>query len=240
MSKEEDVTLISTRCRELFDLTALRLPEEYRYASVGHCILDAVFSIGVTYESTRLVVKRYCKARAIERIRATEALSPPSAQESLSVFVQYIDSMGPGQFADQIVNNHQRTSTRNGILKADAALRFAKALRSFDVDYLQDLDALATNSALDTQLRAVTGMGSGIAIQYFWMLAGSEDLIKPDRMVLRFIESALARPFDSIAEAVTLLIAATEALRLEAPALNARLLDYVIWEHQRQQPKPLN
>jgi hypothetical protein len=237
MSMESDVTLLANRCRKLFDLGALVLPQEYRYASVGHCVLDAVFSIGVRYSSTRLVVKRYCEKRGVTHIRSSEALPPPSDQEPLSAFVNYIDAMGPSAFADNIVHNHQRTSPRSGILKAVGALRFAKVLRSFRVEYLQDLSAHTANASLDSQLRAITGMKSGIAVQYFWMLAGSEDMIKPDRMVLRFIEAALMRPFTSIAGATTMVTAAAQTLRHDFPALNARLLDYAIWEQQRTQPK---
>lgn len=231
-----DINLLATRCRELFDLEALELPDEYRYASVGHCVLDAIFSIGVKYASTRLVVERYCQKRGILRFRPTEALLPPSEQEPLSAFIAYADSRGPTAFAEDTLCNHQRTSPRSGILKADASLRFAKVLRSFGVEFLQDLAPLALDPKLDTHLRAVHGQRSGIAIQYFWMLAGSQDLIKPDRMILRFVVEALSRPCASTAEASRLLIAAAQSLRSEFPGLNARLLDYTIWNYQRQRP----
>jgi len=233
MSADPDIDLLAARCRELFDLEALELPDEYRYASVGHCVLDAVFSIGVKYASTRLVVKRYCEKRGIPRFRPTEALLTPAEQEPLSAFIAYGDSQGPEVFAEQTLCNHHRTSPRSGILKADACLRFAKVLRSFGVEFFQDLAPLAFDPKLDTQLRAVHGQRSGIAIQYFWMLAGSQDLIKPDRMILRFITEALSRPCASTAEASQLLIAASQSLRSEFPGLNARLLDYTIWDYQR-------
>jgi len=114
-------------------------------------------------------------------------------------------------------------------------LQFARTLKSFKVEFLQDLAPLATNTELDAQLRAVPGQSSGIAIQYFWMLTGSQDLIKPDRMVLRFIGDALSRPFTSTVGATELLIKTTQTLRSEFPSLNARLLDYAIWSHQRSQ-----
>ncbi len=236
MTAAADVDLLASRCRELFDLGTLELPDEYRYASVGHCILDALFSIGVKYASTRLVVQRYCKQRGVAHFRPTEALPVVADQEPLSAFIAYGESQGSQSFAENILENKQRTSTRNGILKADACLRFARVLRSFKVEFLQDLAPIALNTVLDTQLRAVRGQSSGIAIQYFWMLTGSQDLIKPDRMVLRFIVDSLSRPFTSSVAATQLLIAATQALRSEFPALNARLLDYAIWNYQRSLP----
>lgn len=36
MSADPDINLLAMRCRELFDLETLELPDEYRYASVGH------------------------------------------------------------------------------------------------------------------------------------------------------------------------------------------------------------
>jgi len=236
MSAASDVHLLATRCRKSFNLAALELPDEYRYAGVGHCVLDAVFSIGVRYSSTRLVVKRYCNKRGITHFRPTEELPVAADQEPLSAFIAYCESQGPQSFAENTVENEQRTSPRSGILKAEACLRFAKVLNSFNVEFLQDVAPLALNIELDAKLRAVTGQSSGIAIQYFWMLTGSQDLIKPDRMVLRFINEVLSRPLTSTVDASRLLVATTKLLRSEFPTLNARLLDYAIWNHQHRQP----
>jgi hypothetical protein len=118
------------------------------------------------------VVKRYCDKKAIAHFRPTEPLPPPTTQEPLSVFVAYGESMGPDAFADRIVENRQRSSPRNGILKADAALQFAKVLRSFNVESLQQLKSLTNSEDLDHRLRAITGMRSGIAVQYFWCRIG--------------------------------------------------------------------
>lgn len=43
-----------------FDLENVELPDEYYYTCLPLCLLDAVFSIGVTYSSTRNTVRRYC------------------------------------------------------------------------------------------------------------------------------------------------------------------------------------
>jgi hypothetical protein len=102
----------------------------------------------------------------------------------------------------------------------------------FGVD--KDLKALANDNSLDRDLRSITGLSSGVAIHYFWMLTGSEDLVKPDRMVLRFLATALSRTsFMSTSDAVALVKEAAQSLRTEFPGLTARLLDYAIWDHQR-------
>ena len=66
------------------------------------------------------------------------------------------------------------------------------------------------------------------------MLAGSEDFVKPDRMVLRFLEAALARRV-GVSEAVELLRGTSRELLTEFPNMSPRLLDYEVWKFQRSQ-----
>lgn len=67
------------------------------------------------------------------------------------------------------------------------------------------------------------------------MLAGSDEFIKPDRMMLRFLQAALGRPVLT-GEAQVLVTGATERLRVTYPHLTPRLLDHEAWKHQRNQP----
>jgi len=80
------------------------------------------------------------------------------------------------------------------------------------------------------------GQTSGISISYFFMLAGTEDLIKPDRMIGRFLKRHLGYE-PSPAEAQSLIFGACEILRAQYPHLTPRLLDYVIWSHERAREK---
>lgn len=68
------------------------------------------------------------------------------------------------------------------------------------------------------------------------MLAGSDDLIKPDRMIMRFLEAALNRSA-SLADAQELLKGAAELLQREFQEMTPRLLDYAIWNYQRSTSK---
>ena len=67
------------------------------------------------------------------------------------------------------------------------------------------------------------------------MLAGSDELIKPDRMVLRFLEDCLGRPVGAD-EALSLVAGAVAELKARYPAMTPRLLDHKIWEYQRERP----
>jgi hypothetical protein len=115
-------------------------------------------------------------------------------------------------------------------------LRFATVLTAHGVNFLQDVPPKVSDLDLEAKLRRIPGQTSGIPISYFFMLAGTEDLIKPDRWIGRFLTRHLGyepRP----AEAQSLISGAYEILRTKFPHLTPRLLDYVIWSHEREREK---
>jgi hypothetical protein len=65
------------------------------------------------------------------------------------------------------------------------------------------------------------------------MLAGDERLVKPDRMILRFLAAALGRNV-SAKEAQNLVARACEILVVEHPQLTPRALEHAIWTYQRR------
>jgi hypothetical protein len=231
MSSEADISAVASYAKRVLPLQSAILSEEYFYQSLPLCVLDAVFSIGVKYESTRQVVIRYSEHTAQRRIRSSTELLQRSEQESVSSFCSRPEQSNPELMAARIYRNRQRTSAQSGILKAEAALRFAQALRTFGVEHFQDVDKVADNSDFEAEILKIPGQRSGISLNYFWMLAGSGDFIKSDRMVIRFLETALA-PGSSV-EALTLLRGASRLLSVEYPGMTPRLLDHEIWKYQR-------
>lgn len=226
---------IAQRVRSHLRLSGVTLPESYYYASPTLCAIDAVFSIGVRYESVVATVKRYCDAFGLARLRANRSTLPPrQAQEPVSSLVNRIAEDGPELFAATILHNRQRTSSRGGILKAEAVGKFASTLVGHGIEHFQDIPAFDEHSPINRALRTVRGQGSGISIGYFWMLAGSDKLVKPDRMILGYLGETLNRLVQTH-EARLLIPEAVEFLRDEHPALSPRLLDYKIWEYQRAQ-----
>jgi hypothetical protein len=91
---------------------------------------------------------------------------------------------------ENIFQNRQRTSATNGILKVSASLQFIKVLSDFGVQYYQDIDKVLTNETFEQAIKRIPGQSSGTSLKYFFMLAGDENTIKPDRMVLRFLQDA--------------------------------------------------
>ncbi len=163
-------------------------PRERRWTSLSFCIVDAVWSIGAHYDNVvvPLVRKKFAAEFGVTEptIPASEPLPadllPLSKLEELTV-----DSLSG-------MTNRQRTSTRGGILKADAVLRHIAVFREHHVDTMQDALVLLSDTErfgkVDKALRSVPGEGGyGVRRNYLWMLIGQDDLIKPDRMVLRWL-----------------------------------------------------
>jgi hypothetical protein len=208
--------------------------DEQEYASVPLCIIDAVYSIGVRYEGVQRVVERYCQRFGLPQVRRRKTELPSrQEQESVSDFCAKARSFGPERLAAEVFVNRQRTSSKNGILKAEAVLRFAEVLVVHGIEHLQDIPAATNIDAMEQDIRRIPGQASGISLRYFLMLAGSDEFIKPDRMVLRFLKEALDRSV-SITEAQSLLRAACNNLRSKYPTLTPRQLDYEVWKRQRE------
>ena len=78
------------------------------------------------------------------------------------------------------------------------------------------------------------GQGSGIAFDYFRMLAGDDSFIKPDRMVLRFVATALDLPAETNPRLSSVLVRlAARELACRGHDWTPRTLDYAIWVRQR-------
>jgi len=57
----------------------------------------------------------------------------------VSDLIHQISSVGQERFATEVMRNRARTSSRGGILKAEASLRFAEVLQAHGIEVLQDL-----------------------------------------------------------------------------------------------------
>lgn len=232
MSLEADGAAVAHYAEQLLPLSTASLGDEYRYQSLSLCVIDAVFSLGIKYGTVQQVVARYCDHTKQRRVRASEVLPPTASQESITTFCDRPEQIDPASMADRIYRNHNLTSPRSGILKAEAVARFARCLQSYGVEYLQDVHHVADDAKFEKDVRDIRGQGSGLSLNYFWMLTGSDQFIKADRMVLGFLAEALARQV-SAREALPLLRAACKRLAEQHPNLTPRLLDHEVWKHQR-------
>jgi hypothetical protein len=221
----EQVARVCDAIRANIDLNNLSLPDEYFYASLPLCVIDAVFSIGVTYTSTAATVARWCERQtpAWQRIGREGG-----GEHTISYLIAALEAVTSDHAAATLFGNRQRTSSQSGLLKAEAVMRWARVLAQHGVETFGDTDDVDRNAAIERDIRLIPGQGSGISWEYFLMLAGSDDFVKADRMICRFIASALELDSVPPATARTLLLGASDLV-----GVKPRPLDYAIWQLQR-------
>ena len=214
-SHDREVEAVLGRVEVLGDPAIWEPPGEY--AGTAIAVLASIWSIGVRYQSVDRVLERY---RALRAGVDADADTPAD----LAAVIERVG--GPDAFADAM-QNRQRTSTRNGILKAEAVLLAARHLRELGITAPLDLVA-ATPDTLDA-IRArwvtVPGQRSGISFDAFLMVSGRPG-VKADRMIRRFVAAALGRTVS--AERAGALVREA-AGRLE---VDDRTLDYAIWRYE--------
>jgi hypothetical protein len=150
--------------------------------------VDAVWSIGARYDDVVVpLVRRVANEFGVEQPLA--AMSEPITADPLPL--SRLAALDVDELTQ--LTNRQRTSTSRGIQKADAVLRHVRAFTDQHVGSLAGAIALFGDekrfAAVNSELRAIPGEGAhAVRRDYLWMLIGQDDLIKPDRMVLRWFK----------------------------------------------------
>ncbi len=226
------IETIAEFCRTHLNLKNAKLSESFFYHSLPLCIVDSVFSIGANYTSTKNTVTSVCKYFDLENFRPYGSLHlPRESQVGIKHFLDLFPDDDDISIAKNIFNNQQRTSSKNGILKATATLKFASVMKDHHIDKFQDLDFEKLKD-IEIEIKSIPGQRSGISFSYFLMLAGDNSQIKPDRMVLRFLSQCTNSTFDSYqaTEAITLV---AKMLQSDYPEITPRLLDHEIWKYTK-------
>lgn len=199
-------------------------PAGYR-GSLALCIVDSVQSTGVKYSSVVTVVDAY---RAYRRSQGGD----PNTDGVPELLTTFEELDGPDGWAEKI-GNRNRTSTRGGVLKAEAIWDAAAALAVHEIDTTASLLAAAEDATHLARVEAawcvVKGQRSGITWHYMQMLAGIPG-VKPDRMICRFVADALGLPRRSVRTgfALEILTAAAKEMGMSPTAL-----DHAVWQFQR-------
>lgn len=230
-STYEKAKQLADKCEEKLDFHN-QLGKEFYYSSLVFCVIDAVFSIGTHYSSTEKTVANYAYHFGLERY-STES---PYSVHRISDFIKNYEQFGePESFAERVLHNRQRTSSTNGILKAEACYDVAKILKEHNIETITDFRNMTTETEklVVEEIKKVKGQGSGIMIDYLFMLAGDENKFKPDRHLLSFISDTL-EDNNGTSE---LIESAHQILQEKHPDLTVRQLDYLIWNYQRKASK---
>ncbi len=223
-------------CIDNLDELSTQVVTEY-YAHLPLCVIDSVFSIGVKYEGVKNTIARMCDYYKIA-ITAPQSGQIPSKKTQIAVskFNEMLADNTPLFLAENVYKNRQRTSVKNGILKAEAVSRFLSVLNDFGVEYYQDVYKISNNKSFEFCIKSIPGQKSTISLKYFFMLAGNESLIKPDRMILRFLYDATGLQY-SIEQSHALLLSVSQELNAIGYVITPRRLDNLIWNYQRSRSR---
>jgi len=240
IARTSEIAVLTDYAQKVLDLKGGELSDEYYYASLPLCVIDAVWSIGIRYPMVQKVVKCYSNWAKLPRFRGDRAQIPAiEDQDSITEFCKRLGSNPSDEdLAVSVFCSRHLTSTTNGILKATAVKTFAGVLRRHGIDYFQDMTRITLDQekAVLTDIQSIPGQKSGISWLYFRMLAGTDDLVKPDRMILRFTESAIGDK--TLPEEASVMVkGAAKSLQPRYPHLTPRLLDYLIWKYQSDKSK---
>lgn len=220
-----DVSKLVDKCQRVLGDKDTGTEAPDGYSSVPLCAVDAIFSIGVRYGGVENVVNRY-KSYWLEK-----GVDADTDEHSTRGFLD--EFAGRDDLAETLFDNRQRTSPRGGILKADAVVQLLEVLDSAGIQTTKQLRDHFDDADLDRAIRNVHGQSSGISAKYLFLLAGVEDAVKPDRMIIRFVSQAVDHKVTAL-EAQNLVVAASRELRLHNPELTPRVLDHLIWHAQRK------
>ena len=225
---------IAQYCNAHLNLQNAELSEEYYYRSLPFCIIDAVYSLAARYSSTRNAVIRFCNVVGLQRLRQHGSPYPEVGEQySVCQFEECLRGYGDyRQIATEVFDNRQRTSTRNGILKAEAVHRFARVLVRHNVKYFQDIPTVITSLQFESDICDIPGQTYGTSLKYFFMLAGEENMVKPDRMILRFLRRVIGNQGNQ-QNAQAWLSQALQILNQAYPTLTLRKLDHKIWKYEK-------
>ncbi len=226
--------LIYDMCIRELPLSTARLSDEYYYNSIVFCLIDAIYSISAYYPTVSRTVQDYCERFHLARLDLTK--KRPLDTHTINDFINNITPFaGTDYGASEIYHNRQRTSTRNGILKAEAVYQEAKILKNHNINTIADFRACTNIGAVENDFKTVKGQHSGISFSYLLMLSGDDNYIKTDRMLLRFVRTATHATVLSL-DAVNADLRAVCANLVASgyTDLTPRLLDHVIWEYSRE------
>ncbi|MBT8162617.1 MULTISPECIES: hypothetical protein [Arthrobacter] len=211
-------------CRTIFGEPSTWIEADGYPDSLALCIIDSIFSTGSHYTSVSHVVTAY---RSYRRAQGGD----PDTDGTAELLATFGEVGGSTAWAELVVDNHKPAHSKPGaLLKAEVIYRAAAVLDDSGVPTVAALHQLhqADEDLTDVKeawLR-LPSQGSGVTFNYLLILAGLPS-VKPDRMVIRFIEEYAGLTTALTPAQTTMLI--TEVAKLY-PA-DARRLDHVIWRY---------
>lgn len=160
--------ILETICyirKNIINIREAELSPEYYYKSLPLCVIDAVYTIGVRYVCAQNAVSSWCRSQDPPWSKFGRGTANSKSIRDLLVAVKGYEG---DNLADRFFGgNKQRTSTRSGILKADAVVSFSEALCAAGVQVFDDLHDPAKIEKAKNSILTIPGQKSGISFDYF-------------------------------------------------------------------------
>lgn len=216
-----------------------KLGNEFFYQSITLAAIDTIYSAQSHFSTVQAINTRYCKKYNLVQFREIRnELPPKESQEKVKDLINRLEEKGTQFFVNEIFNKTKIA----GRLKAEIVVDLLKVLDKSGIQTFQDINQTLNNQKktekLVSAITAIHGIGPAL-YRYFLMLSGDDNLVKPDTMILRFLSDCLGRKVRE-EEAVLLIQEAAKILKKQSPNLTPRLLDYVIWNYQRNKSQDTN
>lgn len=189
--------------------------------------VDSIFSIQAKYASTIVpLVQRfrdYVKSKGFD----DDAFTPKD-------FICMFKDWDYDKLAEDVFKNKQRTSSTNGILKAEAVYNAMDMFNHNNIQSKNDLLNSPYIEEIEKEWRSIKGQGSGITWRYFLMGCGIKTYFKDDTWIYRFFINELGYKDIEVGNYEKLKIyfkKEYKELQTLYPQLTVRKLDNVIWEY---------
>lgn len=228
---ENKTKCLYEKCIKNLDLKSAKLGDEFYYDNLTFCLIDAVFSMGIRYKIVQNAITRYKNYISEKEFNFNE--------HKISDFIEIVNSIPCKEedkcllFSEKVLTKN-RTSPRNGILKTQACYYIAQILVKYHIETKEQFNSMPKDimESVKKEISNVKGQSSGIMLQYLYMLAGNDDICKPDRHLHKFVETATGEQEDDYT-IQNLMKNVTDILKKDFPNLTVRLLDYEIWKFQK-------
>lgn len=215
VTQHEIDTLVDYCNTNLGDPDLWRTPEGYPN-SLALCIIDSLYSTGSHYSSVVNVINKYIAAHG-------------NGDGAEALLASITAAGGARAWATEVVDNLKPAHTKAGAsLKAEIIQQAAELMKSLDIDTVEDLVAQVEDEPLNNPVqkgwKRLPSQSSGVTYNYLLILAGLPS-VKPDRMILRFLATALGEGTElSTRKAVELITKTAEAMDV-----SPRTLDHIAW-----------
>jgi hypothetical protein len=241
--KENEIEQLMHHIEATIDLSEGAKGIAQYWTSLPLSVIDSVWSLGSKHESQVVpLITRFCHSHTPHWAGTTASKPTSDVKPTLREFVDIIGHrLRTGHSYETLFGNRQRTSSRNGILKAEAVHEFALSLLASGINNFSDLRDSSKIEEAETRVKEIPGQRSGLSFKYFLMITGEDDYVKPDTQIRRYVSDALGVEWTRLVseeKAEELVKEAARRFANDYHGLTPAGLDNAIWAYQHKRTRP--